>query len=324
MPRTTASTRDGFGQGLVEAAQQNPAVVGLCADLAESIRMQWFAEEFPERYFQVGVAEQNLVGMAAGFALADKVPFAASYAVFSPGRSWEQIRVSVCYSNLNVKLVGGHTGLTVGPDGAVHQALEDIAITRVLPNMTVVVPSDYEETRKATLALATMQGPAYLRLSRVDAPVITRPETEFTLGKGLLLREGRDVTLVACGTMVSTALQVAQALQQRRISCKVINLHTIKPLDTGLLVKAARQTGAIVTMEEHQVAGGLGSVVSEFLSEVLPVPILKLAVRDTFGESGKPADLLTKYGLSVEAGIQLTLEALAIKQVQQGTYVQQP
>lgn len=298
------STRDGFGRGLVEAAQADPRVVGLSADLTESTKMDTFAKQFPERFVQVGVAEQNLAGLAAGFALAGKIPFAASYACFHPANSWGVIRTSITYSNLNVKLIGGHGGLVTGPDGATHQSLEDIATMRVLPNMTVVVPSDGEEARKATLALAKHVGPAYLRTSKFEVPTLTTRETTFEIGKALTMQDGKDITLIACGVMVSIAMEVAQHLQRQNVSVRVINMHTIKPLDTQTILQAAQETKAVFTLEDHQIIGGLGSAVCEVLAEHMPLlarPIFfkRFGVQDTFGESGKPEQLLEKYGLSV-------------------------
>lgn len=298
------ATRDGFGQGLVEVAQRNQDIVGLCADLTHSVRMAEFEKKFTSRFIQVGVAEQNLVGTAAGLALGGKIPFAASYAVFNPGRSWEQIRVSVCYSNLNVKLVGSHAGLVTGPDGATHQALEDIALTRVLPNMTVVVPCDFEEARKATHAIAHYRGPCYLRLSRVDTPQITSSESPFEIGKAEVFRHGDDVTIIACGIMVAQALVAAHQLNDEGISARVINLHTIKPIDTPMIIDAANQTGAIVTAEDHQVQAGMGSAVAEELVKNMnheitrSTPVEMVGVNDTFGESGLASDLVAKYKLS--------------------------
>lgn len=296
-----SSTRDGFGEGLVQAAEQNPQVVGLCADLTESIRMNLFSEAFPDRFIQVGVAEQNLVGVAAGLAIAGKVPFAGSYAVFSPGRSWDQLRVSVCYSNLNVKLVGGHGGITVGPDGATHQALEDIAITRVLPNLTVVVPCDKEEARKATLAIAGHRGPCYLRLGRDKVEEVTTSQTPFELGKAITMREGTDATIIACGLMVQEALKAAEELAAKGKNVRVLNMHTIKPLDEKAILKAATETGLIITAEEHQIIGGLGSAVAEVVAEHHPVPVLRVGMKDSFGESGSGKELLEKYGLDSRA-----------------------
>lgn len=296
-PTLTAS-RDGFGEGLVQAAEQNLQVVGLCADLTESVRMLPFAEKFPERFIQVGVAEQNLVGVAAGLALAGKIPFAASYAVFSPGRSWDQLRVSVCYSNLNVKIIGGHAGLSVGPDGATHQAMEDIAMTRVLPNLLVVVPCDAEEARKATLAIAKHIGPAYLRLGREKVRNLTTPQTPFELGRAEVFHQGRDATIIACGLMVQEALQAALELEKEALSIRVINIHTIKPLDQAAIIAAAQETGAIVTAEEHQVHGGLGGAVAEVVTARYPVPMEIVGMPDQFGESGSASELLKKYRLT--------------------------
>ncbi|RME30808.1 transketolase family protein, partial [Candidatus Woesearchaeota archaeon] len=256
---TLRSLRDGFGEGIVLAARAKRAVVALSADLTESNRLTRFKELFPERFVEVGVAEQNLVGLAAGMARAGKIPFAASFAAFSPGRSWDQVRVSVCYSKLNVKLYGGHAGITVGEDGATHQALEDIAITRVLPNMTVIVPADATEMRKATLAAAEMQGPVYLRGGRPKIPLVTKSEDPFTIGKARVLRHGQEVSIVACGLMVGHALRAAEILRKEGVRAEVINCHTIKPLDTRTLVRSAKKTGCVVTAEEHQVLGGLGS-----------------------------------------------------------------
>ncbi|PIR59172.1 MAG: transketolase [Candidatus Pacebacteria bacterium CG10_big_fil_rev_8_21_14_0_10_56_10] len=292
------STRDGFGRGLVDTAKADDRVVGLCADLTESVRFQWFKEAFPERFIEVGIAEQNLMGLAAGLALAGRVPFAGSYAAFSPCRNFDQLRVSVCYSNLNVKAVGGHAGLTVGPDGATHQALEDIAITRALPNLTVIVPCDDRQAYRATLTMAQEKGPMYLRLSREKTPRLTGPHTPFELGRGQLFRAGGDVTLVGTGIMTVAALRAADELAKLSISARVINIHTIKPIDQQLITQAARETGALVTAEEHQLHGGLGGAVAEVLAERWPVPLERVAVQDTFGESGPAQELLKKYGLT--------------------------
>lgn len=295
---TPGSTREGFGAGLIAAAENDPRVIGLCADLTESLKMDAFAEKFPERFIQVGVAEQNLVGTAAGLALAGKIPFAASYAVFSPGRSWDQLRVSVCYSNLNVKIIGGHAGLTTGADGATHQALEDIAITRVLPNLVVVVPADKLQAYQATQAIAQHVGPVYLRLGREKVPNVIPAHWPFKIGKAQVLQTGRDVSIVACGLMVSQALEAAKILAKKSLSVRVINLHTIKPLDTETLLAAAKETKLIITAEEHQVYGGMGSAVAELLAERYPVPVIKFGMNDSFGESGSAQDLLQKYGLT--------------------------
>lgn len=291
--------RDGFGEGLVEAAKKDKNVVGLCGDLVESTRMQAFAETFPERYFEMGVAEQNMAGVAAGLALAGKVPFIASYAVFSPGRNWDQLRVSICYSKANVKIVGAHAGISVGPDGATHQALEDVAITRVLPNLTVVVPTDSIEAKKATLAIADHQGPSYIRFGREKTPNLTTKETPFKLGQALPIIIGHDVTVIACGQMVARAIQASEKLSGK-ISVGVINMHTIKPIDKEAIISVAKRTGAIVTAEEHQINGGLGSAVAEVISENQPVPLVRVGVKDTFGESGDPNVLMDHYGLGVD------------------------
>ena len=308
------ATREGFGLGLVKAGQENEKVVGLCCDLTDSVKMSDFKKEFPARFFEIGVAEQNMVGVAAGLALAGFIPFAASYAVFSPGRSWDQIRVSVCYSNLNVKIVGAHTGLSVGPDGATHQALEDIAITRVLPNMTVVAPIDAVQAQQATLALARHIGPAYLRLTREATPVIMAEEATFKIGVAQILAEGADLTFVGCGPILDLALQASKKLVEKNISACVINMHTIKPLDE-MALSAAAKTGLIITLEEHQIIGGLGSAVAEFVTEHKPVPVLRFGIQDSFAESGPPEALWQKYGLTldnllalVEKGINLKLK----------------
>lgn len=297
------ATRDGFGTGLVAAAQEFPQVVGLCADLTDSVKMRAFAQEFPSRFIDLGVAEQNLAGVAAGFALAGKIPFAASYACFHPANSWGVIRTSIAYSNLNVKLVGGHAGLVTGEDGATHQSLEDIALMQVLPNMTVVVPADAAEAHDATVALAKQTGPAYLRLSKHPVPLL-KYESPFQVGTARQVRLGSDLTFIACGVLVHTALRVAENLSHDGLSVRVLNMHTIKPLDTASILEAARGTWGIFTFEDHQYAGGLGSVVSQVLTQrYLPVakrPLLfhSFAVQNQFGQSGKAEELLHHYGLS--------------------------
>ncbi len=294
----TGSIRDGFGTGLVKLAEANDHVVALCADLTESVRMNYFEQTFPDRFVQVGVAEQNLVGLAAGMALAGKIPFAASFAAFSPGRSWDQLRVSVCYSNLNVKIIGGHAGLTVGEDGATHQMLEDIALTRVLPNLTVIVPCDQAQMEKATIAVGNMIGPVYLRSSRYSPLKLTTDKTPFEIGQAQIFQEGKDVTIIACGMMVAEAMKAADELLESGISAEVINLHTIKPLDTATILNSVKKTGKVVTVEEHQKAGGMGSAVAEFLAEHYSVPLKMIGVNNTFGESGAADALLTKYQLT--------------------------
>ena len=296
------ATRDGYGDALVELGDTNPDVVVLTGDLAESTRVEAFAKKFPERFIECGVAEQNMMGIAAGLAAAGKVPFISSYAVFSPGRSWDQCRVSVCYSNLPVKIAGAHTGISVGPDGATHQALEDIAMTRVLPNMTVIVPCDYWQTKKATMAAVIQKGPVYFRFGREKTAVMTKSDTPFKIGKAeILVAYGQDVAIVACGPLVYQSLLAAKKLLSEKIKVTVVNNHTVKPIDSATLLKVARDCGAVVTVEEHQTMGGMGSAVAEALAQNYPVPMELIGMPNTFGESGKPEELLEKYGMSVEA-----------------------
>lgn len=310
---TFNTTRDGFGKGLVEEAGQNSRVFALCADLTDSVRMNWFKEAFPDRFLQMGVAEENMVGVGAGLALAGKVAVAGSYAVFSPGNTLGPLRSSVCYSNLPVIIVGGHAGLTTGTDGATHQALEDIAVMRTLPNMTVVSPADMEETRKAIIALIGQNSPGYIRISKLPVLDITTPQTPFQIGKALTLLDGNDVTLIATGTMVGKALEVANSLEKKGISVRVINMHTIKPIDEEAIRNSASQTRAIITIEEHQKFAGLGGAVAEVLSTMPShAPLKIMAVDDTFGESGDPEGLLEKYALSTKQ-IQLNIEAVLNK-----------
>ncbi|MBI2411301.1 MAG: transketolase family protein [Candidatus Kerfeldbacteria bacterium] len=293
----SGGTRDGFGIGLVEAAEADERVVGLCADLTESVRMTAFAEKFPNRFFQVGVAEQNLVTVASGMAAAGKIPFAGGFAAFSPGRNWEQIRTTICYNDQPVKIVGSHTGLSVGEDGATHQMLEDMAIMRVLPNMVVVVPVDVEQARLATLAIAKDPRPTYIRLTREKFPIFTTPETPFEIGKAQVLLEGTDVTIVGCGAVLYEALLAAKALEGE-IRVEVINAHTVKPLDAETILASVRKTGCVVTIEEHQVIGGLGGAVAELLAEHEPAPLERMGTQDTFGESGTTIELWKHYGLT--------------------------
>lgn len=291
-------TREGFGRALLELGQTNPDIVVLVGDLTDSTMVSFFAREFPERFIEMGVAEQNMMTAAAGLSLAGKIPFLATYGAFATCRCADQIRVTVCYSDLNVKIGGAHGGISVGPDGATHQALEEIAMMRVLPNMKVIVPCDFEETRKATLAAADVWGPVYIRFGREDVPVVTDPSTPFELGRGLTLRDGGDVAIVACGVMVYEALQAAEALAKEGIEARVINIHTVKPIDRPLLTQAAEDCGAVVTAEEHQIHGGLGSAVAEVLVRTCPVPMEFVAVNDRFGQSGKPAELMAAFGLT--------------------------
>ncbi|MBX6353502.1 MAG: transketolase family protein [Thermoflavifilum sp.] len=307
---TVASGRDGFGQALVDLGAQNHRVVALTADLAESVRVHWFAEKYPERFFQIGIAEQDMIGTAAGLALTGLIPFATTFAVFAAHRANEQIRLACCYNRANVKIAVSHGGVTVGEDGATHQALEDIAAMRVLPEMTVLVPADAAEARLATIAAAELEGPVYLRLGRTPVPTVTDGTGDFTIGKAKVLRAGRDATVIACGVMVGVALEAADRLSREGISVGVVNMHTIKPLDVEAVVRAAEETGCVVTAEEHSVLGGLGSAVCEALAERAPVPVVRVGTRDTFGESGTPDELLRKYGLTcdaVEAAVKLAV-----------------
>ncbi len=304
------ATRQGYGDGLLEAGAKYPQVVVLTADLEESTKVSQFKEKFPQRFLEVGIAEQNLVTVASGLAAVGKIPFASSFGVFSPGRNWEQIRTSICYNNQNVKIIGSHTGASAGKDGATHQALEDIALMRVLPNMTVVVPMDYEQTKKATLALAVWKGPVYLRFARHKTPQITSAQTPFEIGKAQILKEGKDVAIIACGPIVCNCLEAANLLEAKRIKVMVINCHTIKPLDEKTILMAAKKCKKIITVEEHQIAGGLGGAVAEYLSTVYPIPITRMGFKDHFGESGEPEEILKKAGLSTE---QIVKEVLKIK-----------
>ena len=306
-------SRVGFGEGLVEAGAINTSVVAICADLVVSTKMDGFAKSYPERFIEVGVAEQNLVTVAAGMSLAGKIPFVSSYAAFSPGRNWEQIRTTICLNQTNVKIVGSHAGVSVGPDGATHQMLEDITLMRVLPNMTVVVPADAEEARKATLALAATYGGAYIRLAREKSPVVTTTKTPFSLGKANVLRSGSDVTIVACGQMVYQALVAAEQLAKAGIEAEVINAAVVKPLDTQTIIASARKTGAVVTVEEGQIAGGLGGAVAETLADHHPVPMTRIGMNDRFGESGEANELLENFGLTAPSIAKRTQQLLKRK-----------
>jgi transketolase len=304
--------RKGFGQGLVSAGDMHPEVVALCADLTESTQMHLFREKFPQRFVEVGVAEQNFVTVASGMAAMGKYPFVSSYAMFSPGRNWEQIRTTIAYNNRPVVIVGSHAGISVGPDGGTHQAIEDIALMRVLPRMTVLSPCDAIQAKQATLALAQHPQIAYLRLAREKTPIITTEETPFEIGKGQVLfrPDGiAHVALIATGALVSEALRTAKDFEKKGIKVLVINIHTIKPLDTELICQVAKETKAIVTIEEHQVAGGLGSAVAECLAEQCPTKMHFVGVRDQFGQSGTPTQLLQHYGMDREG---ITKAVLAI------------
>ncbi|MBI5140395.1 MAG: transketolase family protein [Candidatus Vogelbacteria bacterium] len=299
--------RAGFGHGLLEAARSDERVVGLCADLTESTKMDVFKKEFPKRFIEIGVAEQNLAAVASGMAAMGKVPFLSSYAVFSPGRNWEQIRTTICYNDRNVKIVGSHAGVSVGPDGGSHQALEDIAIMRALPRMRVLVPCDSIEAKKATEAAAKNDGPIYLRLAREKTPVVTTAETPFEFGKANLLwdSEKPSVAIIACGPMVYNSLVAAKSLAEEGIEVLVLNLHTIKPMDKEAVIEVAKRAGRVVTVEEHQVMGGMGSAVAEVLASNFPVPIEFIGVQDKFGQSGTPTELVEFYGMGVKSIVEV-------------------
>jgi len=292
------ATRAGFGAAMTSLGESDDNVVALCADLSGSLKLGDFISKWPDRFFQSGVAEQNMVNMAVGLALSGKIPFATSFGVFMPMRTLDQIRISVCYNNANVKLAASHTGITVGPDGATHQVLEDVAVMRVLPQMKVIVPADAVETEKATISAAKIDGPVYLRFGRQNAPVYTTKDTPFEIGKINRLRDGKDVAIVACGVMVYKSLLAAEELSKNGIEATVLNCHTIKPIDTEALIKAAKECGAVVTAEEHQKSGGLGSAVAEVLVESENVPMKIIGIEDRFGESGESDELMEKYGLT--------------------------
>ncbi len=295
--------RKGFGEGLVIAGENDKSVVGLCADLTESTYMHLFKNKFPERFVEVGVAEQNLATVASGMAAMGKIPFISSYGTFSPGRNWEQIRTTICFNNQPVKIAGNHTGVSVGPDGGTHQATEDIALMRVLPRMVVISPCDAIEARKATIAAAKTDTPVYIRLAREKTPIMTTQDSPFEIGKAHVYYEppaGKpDVAIIATGALLHKALVAARELEKEKIGVRVINLATIKPLDEKTILRAAKDARAIVTLEEHQIAGGMGSAVAEFLSSVYPVPIERIGVRDQFGQSGTPEELIEHYGMGV-------------------------
>ncbi len=306
-------TRNGFGEGLIEAGKSNPHVVAICADLSESTRMLGFQKACPDQYIEIGVSEQLLVAMAGGLASMGKIPWIASYAMFNPGRSWEQVRTVMALNETNVKIAGAHAGVSVGPDGATHQAIEDIAIMRVIPHMTVVVPCDSIQTKKATLALSAMHGPVYLRFAREKSPIITTEETPFEIGKAQTFRQGADVAIVACGILVYNALMAAQELAKDGIECTVVNNHTVKPMDESAILEAAQRCGAVVTVEEHQVHAGMGSRVAEILAQRHPVPIEFVGVHDQFGQSGDPVELIEHYGMGTTAIIEAVRRARSRK-----------
>jgi len=306
-------TRSGFGAGLVELGRKNEKVVALCADLTGSLKMDAFEKEFPDRFFQTGIAEANMIGMAAGLTIGGKIPFTGTFANFSTGRVYDQIRQSVCYSGKNVKICASHAGLTLGEDGATHQILEDIGMMKMLPHMTVINPCDYNQTKAATLAIAEHEGPVYLRFGRPKVPNFTPANQEFIIGKAVILKEGKDVSIFATGHLVWKALMAAEALWERGIDAEVINIHTIKPLDDEAVLASVSKTGCAVSAEEHQRNGGLGDSIAQLLSAILPKPLEFVAVNDSFGESGTPEELMVKYGLDTPDIISAAEKAISRK-----------
>lgn len=304
--------RQGFGDGLLQAGEANEEVVALCADLTDSTKVGVFAKKFPQRFIQSGIGEQSMASVAAGFSAMGKVPFFASYAMFSPGRNWEQIRTTICYNDSNVKIIGAHAGVSVGPDGGTHQAIEDIAITRVIPRLTVVVPADSIEAKKATLEMAKTKGPVYLRLAREGSPVVTTEESPFEIGKANLLFNPQSpvVAIIVCGQLVHNAILAAKELESEGVAVSVLNNHTIKPIDKEAIISVAKQAGAVVTVEEHQVAGGMGSAVAEVLASNHPVPIEFIGVKDKFGQSGTPEELIEYYGMGVKGVVEAVKRVL--------------
>ncbi len=306
-------TRSGFGEGLLEVAQKNPNVVGLCADLTGSLKMDAFQKAFPERFFQVGIAEANMIGLAAGMTIGGKIPYTGTFANFSTGRVYDQIRQSVAYSQKNVKICASHAGLTLGEDGATHQILEDIGMMRMLPNMAVIVPADFNQTKQATIAIAEHEGPVYLRFGRPAVPIFVPADAKFVIGKADVLTEGTDVTIIACGHLVWKSIEAAQILAEKGISAEVINMHTIKPLDEKAIIDSVRKTKCVVTAEEHMMNGGLGEAVSQVLSRNFPCPQEYVAVNDSFGESGTPDELMVKYGLDTPNIVEAAQKAISRK-----------
>ncbi len=301
-------TRSGFGAGLFELGSKNPAVVALCADLTGSLKMEQFAAQYPYRFFQCGIAEANMMGVAAGLAITGYIPFVGTFAEFATGRVYDQLRQSVCYSHANVKIAASHAGITLGEDGATHQTMEDIALTRALPHMAVVNPCDYNQTRLATLAAAAWEGPLYLRFGRPSVPNFTPADATFTIGKAWIVHPGEDVTLLATGHLVWEALEAVRILGQQGISVELINIHTITPLDKKAILDSARKTGAVVTAEEHLITGGLGEKTASLLARHSPVPMRMVAMEEGFGQSGKPAELMDHYGLNAAGIVEKVLE----------------
>ena len=306
-------TRSGFGEALLELGRENPDVVALCADLTGSLKMDAFAGEFPGRFFQAGIAEANMIGIAAGLTIGGKIPFTGTFANFSTGRVYDQIRQSVAYSNKNVKICASHAGLTLGEDGATHQILEDLGLMKMLPNMTVVNPCDFNQTKAATVAVSTHPGPVYLRFGRPKWPNFTPAGQPFVIGKAIVMNEGRDVTIFAAGHMVWNALQACKILESQGVLAEVVNIHTIKPLDEEAILASVAKTRCVVTAEEHMRNGGLGDSIAQVLARKFPAPVEMVAVNDVFGESGKPEELLKKFGLDVPDIVEAALKALARK-----------
>lgn len=306
-------TRSGFGDGLLEAGRNNPDIVALCSDLTDSVKMGGFKKEFPERFFQTGIAEANMIGIASGLAISGKIPYASSFSAFATGRVYDQIRQSVAYSDANVKICGSHAGVTLGEDGATHQILEDIGLMRMMPNMVVINPCDYNQTKQATIAIANYKGPVYLRFGRPKVPIFISEDTPFEIGKALMLNEGKDVTIIATGHLVWEAIQAAEKLEGMGIDAEVINIHTIKPLDTEAILKSVEKTGCVVSCEEHQFNVGLNDAVSQLLSRSMPRPIEYIGVEDSFGESGTPEELMVKYKLKSDNIVEAAKKAISRK-----------
>ncbi|MCX6190933.1 MAG: transketolase family protein [Flavobacteriia bacterium] len=306
-------TRSGFGEGLAELGRTNPNVLALCADLTGSLKMDAFLKENPDRFFQIGIAEANMMGIAAGMTIGGKIPFTGTFANFSTGRVYDQIRQSIAYSQKNVKICASHAGLTLGEDGATHQILEDIGMMRMLPNMTVIVPADFNQTKQATIAIADHQGPVYLRFGRPVMPIFVKPDAPFIIGKADVIKEGNDVTIIACGHLVWKSIEAIKILDAQGISVELINMHTIKPLDEAAILASVAKTKCVVSAEEHMINGGLGEAVSQVLSRNMPVPQEFVGVNDSFGESGTPMELMTKYGIDTQNIISAVLKVLARK-----------
>lgn len=311
---SNTATREAYGKALVELGRVNPDIVVLDADLSKSTKTAGFAKEFPERFFDMGIAEADLMTTAAGLSTCGKIPFASTFAMFATGRAFEQIRNSICYPDLNVKIAATHAGITVGEDGASHQSVEDMSLMRSIPNMTVICPCDDVETNAAIKAVSIYKGPVYIRLGRLAVPTVNDPDNyNFEIGKAIKLRDGNDVSIFACGVMVNEAIKAAEELEKSGISAEVINIHTIKPIDTEAVINSARKTGAVITCEEHSIIGGLGSAVCEVLSENYPAPVKRIGIMDLFGESGKPAELMKEYGLTASNIVLAAKEVISRK-----------